>query len=305
MDLGHLQTYLVVVDRGSFSRAAKDLGLSQPAVSNQIRGLESRLGERLLDRGGRSVEMTPAGEVVYRAAQRMLELQATLERDLAEVGEDVSGRLTIGSSTGPGELLLPRICAEFGAMHPRVRLALEVHDTRAVCERVLDGQVEIGFVGAAIPQRGLIFEAVLTDQLVLAVPPGHELAARESIGVADLADIPMLVQQRGSGVRSVVEDALAEAGAGRGALRTAMEIGLQQSVKAAVLDGLGVTVISRPAIEREIAQGDIVAVAITDPPLRRDFHAVRRDGRTIGRASAAFLEFARAAFGADAPESEA
>lgn len=293
MDLGHLLTFRIVADRGSFSRAAQELGLSQPAVSNQIRSLEARLGQRLLDRGGRSVEMTPAGEVVYQAALRMLEIQDRLRHDLASITEEISGRLTIGSSTGPGELLLPRLCAEFSALYPDVQLALEVHDTQAVCERVLEGRTEIGFVGAARPQRGLEFEAVITDELVLAAPPDHPVASRGSVGVEELATIPMIVQQKGSGVRAVVEDALAGLGAPRASYAVVMEMGLQQSVKAAALDGLGVTVISRSAIEREVEQGALVAVPIVDPPLTRDFHAVQRDGRTLSRASSAFLEFAR------------
>ncbi|MDH3225863.1 MAG: selenium metabolism-associated LysR family transcriptional regulator [Thermoleophilia bacterium] len=297
MDLGHLLTFRIVADRGSFSRAAQELGLSQPAVSNQIRTLEARLGQRLLDRGGRSVEMTPAGEVVYQAALRMLEQQDRLRHDLANISEEVSGRLAIGSSTGPGELLLPRLCAEFSRLYPDVQLALEVHDTQAVCERVLAGRVEIGFVGAARAQRGLAFEAVITDELVLAAPADHLLASRKSVSVEELADIPMLVQQQGSGVRAVVEDALAQKGTSRGPHSVAMEMGLQQSVKAAVLDGLGVTVISRSAIARELEQGALVAVSIVDPPLTRDFHAVWRDGRTLSRASAAFLDFVRDALG--------
>jgi DNA-binding transcriptional LysR family regulator len=189
--------------------------------------------------------------------------------------------------------LLPRLCAEFSALYPDVQLALEVHDTQAVCERVLEGQVEVGFVGAARAQRGLVFEAVITDELVLAAPPDHPLASRKSVKVQELADIPMLVQQQGSGVRAVVEDALTKLGSPRASHSVAMEMGLQQSVKAAALDGLGVTVISRSAIEREVEQGALAAVDIVDPPLTRDFHAVWRDGRTLSRASSAFLEFAR------------
>lgn len=287
MDLGHLLTFRTVVDRGSFSRAAQDLGISQPAVSNQVRSLETRLGQKLLDRGGRGAVMTPAGEVVYAAAGRMLEMQDQLERDLSDARDAISGRLCVGSSTGPGELLLPRLCARFASLYPEVKVALEVHDTQAVCERVLEGQVELGFVGAASPRRGLIFEPVITDELVLVTPPDHRLAARQTITTMELADLPMITQQEGSGVRAVLEQAL-----GPGADVT-MEMGLQQSAKAAVLDGLGITVLSRAAVQREVEMGTLASVAIIDPPLQRDFFAVSRDGRTMSRVSSVFLDFAR------------
>ena len=288
MDLGHLLSFRTVVDRGSFSRAAQELDVSQPAVSNHVRVLEARLGQKLLDRSRRGAEVTPAGKVVYAAAVRMLEMQEQLERDLSDTSEVVSGRLAVGSSTGPGELLLPRLCAQFASLYPDVSVALEVHDTQGVCERVLDGQVELGFVGAANPRRGLAFEPVSTDELVLVTPPGHPLAARRTISADELRELPMISQQEGSGVRDVVEQAL-----GADAARPVMEMGLQQSAKAAVIDGLGVTVLSAAAVEREVDHGTLAAIPISDPPLRRDFFVVRRDGRTLSRASAAFLDFAR------------
>jgi DNA-binding transcriptional LysR family regulator len=298
VDLGHLLTFRTVVELGSFSKAAQALDLSQPAVSQQIRSLEKRLGQRLLDRGGRRVEVTPAGDILYAAACRMLETEERLLSDLSHASEQIAGRLAIGSSTGPGELLLPRLCAEFAAAHPDVRVVMEVHDSRTVCDRVLDGAVEIGFVGAESAQRGLAFEPVITDELVLITPPDHTLASASTITVAELADVPMVVQQKGSGVRAVVEQAFAAQGLRRGPDATTMEMGLQQSAKAVVLDGLGVTVISRAAVEREVAQGALAMVGITEPALRRDFHAVWREGRTLTRSGAVFLDFARGSLAA-------
>ena len=111
MDLRHLLTFRTVVDRGSFSQAAEDLEVSQPAVSFQIRALEKTLGERLLDRSGRRVTVTEAGDIVYRYARRMLGVEAELLREMEGLGTRVAGRLTLGSSTGPGEVLLPRLLA--------------------------------------------------------------------------------------------------------------------------------------------------------------------------------------------------
>jgi DNA-binding transcriptional LysR family regulator len=305
VDLRHLLTFRTVVDKGSFSHAAEELDISQPAVSFQIRSLEQRLGHRLLDRSGRRVALTEAGEVLLRYARRMLSLEEELEREMGEIGTRVAGRLLLGSSTGPGELLLPRLCGAFSRAHPDVQISLVVQDTQTVCDRVLDDELELGVVGAARPQRGLVFEPFVRDELVVIVPPGHRLADRERITLEELVTEPMILQQEGSGVRSVLESALRKRGLRARDLTVQMELGLQQSVKAAVLDGLGITVISRLAVEREAGEGDLVALALEGPGLTRDFSSVRHAGRTPSRLTSAFLEFARAQLGTPAPEAPA
>lgn len=299
MDLRHLVTFCAVVDRGSFSAAAEDLGISQPAVSAQIRILEERLGQRLLDRNGRRVGVTEAGQVLEEHARRMIALEADLERDMGEVGERVAGRLQLGSSTGPGEVLLPRLLGQFRGRHPDVTVSLVVHDTQTICDRIVQGELEFGIVGAARAQRGLEYTPFLRDELVVIAPPAHALAGRGSIGLDELARLPLLMQQRGSGVRAVLEEGLRAAGIRLADLEVSMELGLQQSVKAAVLDGLGVTVISRLTVEPEVADGRLVALAIDGHELARDFSVVRTAGRTPTRLTTAFLDFARVQLGAD------
>lgn len=298
MDLRHLLTFRMIIEKGSFSLAADALEISQPAVSAQIRSLEERLGHRLLDRSGRRVRTTEAGDLLNRFAEQVLALEDQLTRDLQELGTTVAGPLVIGSSTGPGELVLPHVVGLFAAAYPEVRVSLQVMDTQSVCELVLDGRLELGFVGAVGRQRGLVFEPLIRDELVVIVPPDHELAARTSIELDELARTPMLMQQKGSGVRSVLEDAMRAAGLRRRDLPVRMELGLQQSVKAAVLDGIGITVVSRLAVQREVEEGSLVALELKGPGVARDFQVVTREGRTLGRASAAFLDFARAELGA-------
>lgn len=292
MDLRQLTTLCAVIDRGSFSAAAEALGISQPAVSSQIRSLEERFGARLLDRSGRGVTVTEAGRLVERYARQMLEIESELDRALGDADARIAGRLELGSSTGPGEVLLPRLLARFRREHPEVTISLVVHDTRTICDMVVDGELEIGIVGAARAQRGLEFAPFIHDELVLIAPPGHPLAARRSIALGELASVELIMQQQGSGVRDTLEGAFRAQG-----LKpepAAMELGLQQSVKAAVLDGFGVTVISRGSITAELAQGRLVAVPIEGAQLARDYSVVRAAGRTPTRLVTAFLAFVAA-----------
>lgn len=301
VDLRHLQTLRLVADKGSFSHAAEELEVSQPAVSFQIRALEKSLGHRLLDRSGRRVALTEAGEVVYRYAKRLTSLEAELAHAIDAIGSTVSGRLVLGSSAGPGELLLPRLLGGFHAAHPDVRVSLVVSDTQTVIDRVLDDELELGVVSVERPHRSLVYETFIRDELVAIVLPGHPLAARDSVALAELVSEPMLLQQEGSGVRAVLDAGMREAGVRDRDLNVVMELGLQQSVKAGVLDGVGITVISRLAVEREVDEGSLVALAIESPGLERHFFAVRHAGRTPKRVTESFLEFVRRELGEPAP----
>lgn len=292
MDLRQLVTFRMVVERGSFSAAAEGLGVSQPAISAQIRSLEERLGHRLLDRSGRRVTLTEAGAVLDGYARRLLDIEDDLVRQMADLGETIAGRLDIGSSTGPGEVLLPRLLGAFRAVHPRVSVRLVVHDTQTVCDLVHRGDIEIGIVGAARPARGLEFTPFLRDELVVIALPGHEFAARETITLEEIADHGMILQQEGSGVRSVVDAAMRTRGIRPRDQGGAMELGLQQSVKAAVLDGLGITVVSRLAVEQDVAEGRLCAIPLAGDDVVRSFSLVRGSGRTLSRRATAFVAFA-------------
>jgi DNA-binding transcriptional LysR family regulator len=293
MDTRQLAAFCAVVDRKSFSQAAERLGVTQPAVSLQVRSLEERLGTQLLDRSGRRVEPTEAGERLYRRARRILQLEERLLEDLAGAdSEALAGTLALGASTGPGAHLVPLLLCEFQREHPDLRVALSIWDTHAVIERVAERTVELGIVGALRRHRSLAFEPLASDQIVLAVPPGHP-AARGEISVEDLRAETLVVMQEGAGVRQVVEEELRRAGLRLRGLESKLELGLQESVKSAVAAGYGVTFISRTAIEGELAAGTLAAARVAGLEPSRQLYVVRAKGRPLTRAAGAFLAFAR------------
>src|SRR5919204_3660354 len=212
MDTRQLQAFCEVVERKSFSQAAERLGVTQPAVSLQVRALEKRLGTQLLDRSGRRVEPTEAGVRLYRGAQRLLALEEQLVHDLSADAEGaLGGTLEIGASTGPGGIVLARLLCEFQRENPDVHVALSVFDTQTVVDRVADRELELGVVGAARRHRGVTFEPFFEDEVVLAVPPGHRFASK-TVTLEDLREEPLIVMQEGAGVRQVIEDELRRAG---------------------------------------------------------------------------------------------
>jgi DNA-binding transcriptional LysR family regulator len=293
MDTRQLAAFCAVVERKSFSQAAERLGVTQPAVSLQVRSLEKRLGRKLLDRSGRRVEPTEAGLALYRGAQRMLALEGQLieELDAGEEGE-LGGTLEVGASTGPGSTVVPVLLCEFQRENPGVAVSLSISDTQSVIDRVAERELELGVVGAARRHRGVVFEPFFRDEVVLACPPGHRFAGR-SVSLEELREEPLIVMQEGAGVRQVIEDELRRAGTRLRDLEPRLELGLQESVKSAVAAGHGLTFISRTAIEADLAAGTLETARVKGLEPSREISLVRSAGRSPTRAAEAFLEFAR------------
>ena len=292
MDTRQLQAFCAVVEKKSFSQAAEQLGVTQPAVSLQVRALEERLGQTLLDRSGRRVEPTEAGRRLYRSAQRMLALEEQLMEEVAADDGRLAGTLSIGASTGPGAHLVPLLLCEFQREHPDLHVALSIWDTQMVIDRVADRQLEVGVVGALRRHRSLEFEPLVRDQIVLAVPPGHP-AAGGTILVEDLKKETLIVMQEGAGVRQVVEEELRRAGLRLRGVEPKLELGLQESIKSAVAGGYGVSFISKTAIEGELAAGRLAAAQVEGIEPARQIYLVRARGRSMTRAAEAFVEFAK------------
>jgi DNA-binding transcriptional LysR family regulator len=293
MDTKQLAAFCAVVERRSFSQAADQLGVTQPAVSLQIRSLEQRIGQQLLDRSGRRVEPTEAGARLYRSAQRLLALEQQMLAELGEEAEgEVTGRLEIGASTGPGGSVLPVLLGEFQQLHPLAHVALTVSDTQTVVEQVGRRELELGVVGAAGRHRGVSFEPFYRDEVVLAVPAGHPHAGK-TLSLDELRVEPLVLMQEGAGIRQMIDDELRELGLRLRDLNVRLELGLQESARAAVLGGFGATFISRIAIEGDLAAGTLAVARVEGLEPARDVQLVRATGRAETRVAQAFASFAR------------
>src|SRR5918912_608934 len=295
MDTRQLAAFCAVVDRKSFSQAADRLGVTQPAVSLQVRSLEKRLGTKLLDRSGRRVEATEAGQRLYRAGQRMLSIEGQLLEEVvgADGVAELRGELTLGASTGPGGPVLPLPPCEFQREHPQLHVELSISDTNRIIEQVADRELELGVVGAAPRHRGVVFEPLFRDEVVLAVPPQHPFAGRK-VSLDDLRGAQLSLMQEGAGVRQVIEEELRRAGLRLRDLDVRLELGLQESVKSAVAAGFGITFISRSGVEAELAAGTVASARVKGLEPAREISLARAAGRSPTRAAEAFVDFARA-----------
>jgi DNA-binding transcriptional LysR family regulator len=293
MDTRQLAAFCAVVERKSFSQAAERLGVTQPAVSQQIRSLEERLGQQLLDRSGRRVEPTEAGRRLYRGAQRLLAQERQLLEDIAGDAEGpLRGQLAIGASTGPGGTVVPVLMCEFAAANPEVTIELSIYDTQTVVDQVARRELELGVVGATPRNRAVAYEPLFRDEVILVCPPGHRFEGK-TVSLEELREEQLIVMQEGAGVRQVIEDELRKAGTRLRDLDVRLELGLQESVKSAVEAGHGVAFISRTGVEAELAAGTLAAARVKGLEPSREISLVRAAGRVSTRVADAFVEFAR------------
>jgi DNA-binding transcriptional LysR family regulator len=293
MDTRQLAAFCAVVERKSFSQAAERLGVTQPAVSLQIRSLEQRLGRQLLDRSGRRVEPTEAGRRLYASAQRVLAAEEHLLEELDADDEGaITGTLELGASTGPGGTVVPLLLCEFQEQHPDMGVRLTVSDTQTVVDRVAGRELELGIVGAGRRHRGVAFEPFFSDEVVLACPADHRFAGK-TVSLDELKGEKLIVMQDGAGVRQVIEDELRKAGMRLRDLDVRLELGLQESVRSAVLAGHGIAFISRLAIEADLAAGRIATARVHGLDPVREIFLARATGRSETRAARAFVAFAQ------------
>lgn len=292
MNISQLRTFLMVVEHGSFSAAARTMHLSQPAVTMQVQALEADLGVTLLDRQYRKVETTEAGTALLPFARRVLEEIENARDELASLSGKVTGRLELAASTTPGQYVLPRLLGSFLKQYPEVTVALAVMDTTQVVEAVESGEAGLGMTGAQIKGAKARFEKLAVDELVMICPPDHELATASGLTLARAAEAPFIMREEGSGTRLVTEDVLRHAGVDPDDLHVVTELGTGEAIVNAVEGGMGIAVVSRFVAQKAIDLGTVKRIDAGDFPASRPLFAVVTRG-TPSRAADAFLQHLR------------
>ena len=287
-----LQVFHAVARLLSFTKAAEVLHMTQPAVTFQIRQLEEQFDTRLFDRTHNRVSLTEAGRIVFEYAEKIFEQYAEMENAIREMTDDISGSLTIGASTTISEYMLPALLGEFNSKNPDVRLRLRVSNTEGIVSMVENNIIDLGVVEGLVNNKNLLVEVCRQDELVLIVPPKHELAKNESIKLKDILNYPFICREEGSGTREVILDYLYSLGMDKHAMNTCLELGSPEAVKGAVEAGMGLTIVSSASITKELKLGSLVSIPL-DPPLSRDFSFVRQRQKFKVRAIEELLEFAR------------
>lgn len=291
--LPHLETFAEAAERGSFTAAARQLGLTQAAVSQRVQQLEAVLRTPLFRREGGRVTLTAAGRTLHGYARRILDLTAEARAAVTGTREVVVGELTVAASSVPGQHLLPPLLAAFRRQHPTVHVRVSVSDTAAVLREVEHGQAHLGLVGGRDGGNHLEFRRFACDSLVVVVPQGHPWWRKRSVTPAALAGQPLIQRETGSASRRCLERALDRLGIPLTGLDTVLELGSNEAVKEAVLAGLGLAVLSRRAVEKEVKDGRLRAIRVAGLTLDRDMFVVQDRRRALPTPARLFLDIVR------------
>jgi DNA-binding transcriptional LysR family regulator len=289
LNLHQLRIFYIVAKHLSFSMAAEELFMTQPAVSQQVKSLERRLNMKLFERTGHKLFLTEAGEAILENALVILTAQEEIERVIAELQGLSRGRFVLGANTTGGMYIVPSIVRAFREVHPEAELTLHVESTNRICERVMQNMVDIAIVTGPLQDRRFVVRDLCQDQLLLIISPSHPFASRASVSLADVASEPFILPEPGSRTRLLVEQAFTERGL---KLRVTMQLAGTEAVKKAAEANLGVAMVSRHAIQRELSLDVLKAVTIDGLTIYRPIHMLYRKGKHFSPLAREFLTFA-------------
>jgi DNA-binding transcriptional LysR family regulator len=290
-----VKVFQAVARHLSFRKAAEELYLSQPAVSLQIKALEEEIGLPLFDRGGSHIALTEAGSILLDYAAKLAALAAEAGEALGPFRGELRGKLEMGASLTIAQYVLPGLLRPFLQQNPLLEVAVATHNTERVIDDVAGQRIALGLVEGPARRRDVKLEPVLEDELVAIVPPAHEWAEQGEIEVDELRRVPFLLREQGSGSRLVAELALRKAGLRPRDLRVLMELDTTEAIKSGVEAGLGIGIVSRWAIRKEVALGTLRTVTVRGVRMGREFSAAYRTGPEPQGAALSFLRFVRGA----------
>ncbi|KUG04722.1 transcriptional regulator, lysr family [hydrocarbon metagenome] len=291
MNLNLFKTYVRVVETQNLSRTAVEFGLSQPAITKQIQALEDIYGVLLLERSGRRLKTTEAGEALYNCAREIIKAVEKSESIMEEVVESRKGYISLGASTIPGEYILPILIKNFKDSNPSIRISMDIGDTERIFNKVAERELDLGVVGAWYNNRKVDGFQWLEDQLVIALPDNHRMAVRESVKVSELASERWVFRQKGSGTRKVAEELIIGSGLKMDDINIYMEVGSTEAVLATVEAGMGISMVSDWAIQRLDPHRKIVSVPIADQGARRYFYIIYPHQKKRRKSVVQFMEF--------------
>jgi len=287
MNFHQLKVFDAVARHHSFSKAAVELGLSQPTVSVHLQKLEEELGVELVEQLGRSIHLTTAGDILFEFSRRILDLGAEAERSLDQLKGGSRGRLQVGASTTPGIYLLPKVLAAFKAQRPEVDLHFEVANSTIVANKVAANDLDFAVIGQdTVPNPNLLLTPLWNDQIVAILSPENPLSAKDQLEPSDFVLQNLILREQGSGTRRVVEEAFNELHI---SLVSSMEFTGTEGVKQAVAANLGISLVSRAAINLELQAGALVVRKISGLEINRQFYLLRHKDKHLSPLALSFL----------------
>lgn len=288
LNLHQLHTFQVVAKHCSYVRAAEELHFSQPAVSSQIRHLETTLGVKLFEQIGRKTHMTQAGEELFLYSQKIFSIIDEALEVVEALRSPHHGRLSVGADTTVGSYLIPGLLGRFRQSFPAVEISLEVLNRATLVDALLSNRIDMAIMGSVPDDAPVEIEPFAFNPLVLIASPGHRLAERSDIPIKELGREYFLLRESGSGTRAALESALKEAGV---PLHVSMQVGNNSAIKQGVAAGLGIALISRVALDMELETRRVVILDVEGFPIMRQWRIVHLKEKYLSPTALAFKAF--------------
>ncbi|MGV6810991.1 MAG: LysR family transcriptional regulator [Brevirhabdus sp.] len=276
-----------VARHGSITRAAEEVSLTQPSVSMQIKTLEEKIGLQLMQRNGRSVQLTGAGIEVAEASKEILQRMTEMRVKLAAMRDDVAGPLSI-AVVSSARYFLPQLLGQFKRFHSQVEPKLQILNREKILDRLNEDQDDLYVMGNADWDDTVQTQSFCDNLIVMVAPPSHPLASQHNIPLSRVGSEPIIQREQGSGTRKAVERYFASAHV---ELNTLMEFDDSEAVKQGVLSGLGIAYLSRHALRLELEAGELVILDVQGFPLKRPWHLVYRETKALSLSARAFIEY--------------
>lgn len=292
MNLKQLEAFVQIADSGSFSKAAKELYLTQPTISAHISALEKELNTRLFVRNTKDVRLSDSGMVLYDYAKQMIALQKKIEDTFVVREEKGQQCITIAASTIPAQYLLPGILAAYNEKYPNQQFKIIEADSTKVVEQVVNHTVDIGFTGTVIDKRICKYIPFYQDELVVITPntEKYRQLATEKQDAKWIVEEALIMREEGSGTRKEAEKQLKKIGIYPTRLNVIASMESTEAIKRAVANGMGISLISRLAAEDEIQKGKFLAFPISADDMRRDINVIYNRNLQLSRSSERFIK---------------
>ncbi len=289
MDYDQLMSFLEVAKLQSFSRAAEKIYRTQPAISAQVRLLEQECGERLFDRSGKKVLLTPAGEILQRYAQKIIQLHQEALQAVAELNQTARGKLQIGANEATCLYVLPKTFARFKQLYPLVQISIYRNFSHKIVQKVQEGAVELGIITLPLNVGNMEVIPLFLDEVQVVVPANHPLARNRSVTVEEVANHPLILPKTGH-TRVVIDRLLRDY---RDHIQVSMELASVETIKKFVGAGLGISLISRTYAQPEVAAGLLKLIPLEDQKLYRELGLIYRRDRYLSLPAKVFIEVVR------------
>ena len=300
MNLKQLEAFVQVAEGGSFSKAAKQLFLTQPTISAHISSLEKELNARLFVRNTKEVKLSDDGKDLYRYARQMIDLQKKIEERFETGKEESKHLITIAASTIPAQYILPKILMKFNERYPKEQVKLLETDSSQVVTQIIDHMVDVGFTGTVLEKKHCKYIPFYKDELVVITPNTEKYQKLLEDMPDDISWIGgehLIMREEGSGTRKEAGKQLRAAGINLDKLKIIASIENQETIKKSVKQGMGISVISRLAAEDEVKYGDLLAFSIPKPDQGRDINLVYNKNYQMSKSTERFVKIVKEVYG--------